>query len=130
MWRHQFRLTLEPGQEGITRLAQLHQYAEGIVEGERSLVGPLLREKIAASHPQRTVTQTLDMLVGKGIPQWDLEGDAKGSPRIVISTRGRGMAFSAIAQIVEQIAPEALTKPMFFEPIQKTQSGQKHSSLH
>ena len=38
MKRLHFKLTLEPGLKAIVRLAQLHQYATDLVDGERSIL--------------------------------------------------------------------------------------------
>lgn len=116
MRRVNFRLALEPGLEGVVRLAQLHQYAVDLVDERRVLIGPALRAHVAALFPRKPVTTVLGQLLGHGPPGWDLEGAARGEQTLIIKTVDQGVAFSAIARIIEHIAPEALTRPMTFEP--------------
>lgn len=116
MRRIHFRLALEPGLQGVVRLAQLHQYATQLVDGERVLVGPSLREHVKMLFPRRKAEAVLDGILGRGQIGWNLEGAAENSPPLVITTVGPGTAFSTIARIVELVAPEALGKPMTFEP--------------
>ena len=116
MRRINFRLALEPGLQGVVRLAQLHQYATQLVDGERVLIGPSLREHVRMLFPRRQAEAVLDGILDRGQIGWDLEGAAENSPLLVITTIGPGTAFSTIARIVELVAPEALGKPMAFEP--------------
>ena len=117
MRRRHFRLALEPGLQGVVRLAQLHQYATQLIDGDRVLVGPSVREHVKLLFPRRKVETVLDGVLGREPIGWDLEGAAENSPLLVITTVGPGAAFSTIARIVELVAPEALGKPMTFEPV-------------
>lgn len=130
MRRLNFRLTLEPGLDRVVRLAQLHQYASDLVDGKRLLVGPALRAQVKGTFPRRKVESVLDALLGEGPPGWDIEGASEGSPLLVIKTIGAGMAISALARIIEQIAPEALSRPMTYEPNPAGQTLQQSRKLH
>ena len=130
MRRLNFRLTLEPGLDGVVRLAQLHQYASDLVDGKRLLVGPSLRAQVKGTFPRRKVENVLDALLGEGPPGWDIEGASEGSPLLVIKTVGAGMAISAVARIIEQITPEALSRPMTYEPDPAGPTLQQSRKLH
>ena len=117
MRRLHFRLTLEPGLEAVVRLAQLHQYATDLVDGKRVLIGPALRERIALTFPRRRPEAVLDALLGKGLPSWDIVGSDGGSEVLTIVTRPEGAALSAIVRIIEQVAPEAMRRPINYEPV-------------
>ena len=130
MRRLNFRLTLEPGLDGVVRLAQLHQYASDLVDGERALIGPALRAQVKSNFPRRKVEAVLDALLGEGPPGWDIEGASQESPLLVIKTVGAGMAISAVARIIEQIVPESLPRPMTYEPNPEGQNHQQSRRLH
>lgn len=117
MIRSNFRLALEPGLEGVVRLAQLHQYATDLVDGKRVLIGPALRERITLTFPRRRPEAVLDALLGKGLPNWDIVGSDGGSEVLTIVTRPEGAALSAIVRIIEQVAPEAMRRPINYEPV-------------
>lgn len=117
MIRSNFRLALEPGLDGVVRLAQLHQYATDLVDGKRVLIGPALRERISLTFPRRRPEAVLDALLGKGLPSWDLVGSDDGSEVLTIITHPEGVALSAIVRIIEHVAPEALRRPISYEPV-------------
>lgn len=117
MIRSNFRLALEPGLEGVVRLAQLHQYATDLVDGKRVLIGPALRERIALTFPRRSPEAVLGALLGKGPPSWDLVASDDSSEVLTIVTRPEGAALSAIVRIIEQVAPEALRRPINYAPV-------------
>lgn len=116
MRRVNFRLTLEPGVQGVVRLAQLHRYANDRADEKRLLIGPSLREHIESLFPRRKTEAVLDSLLGNGPTGWALEGAADKSQLVAIKTVGPGVALSTIARIVEHVVPEALAKPMAFAP--------------
>ena len=116
MRRVNFRLTLDPGIQGAVRLAQLHHYANDRADKKRLLIGLSLREHIESLFSRRKTEAVLDSVLGNGPPGWILEGAADKRQLIVIKTVGPGVAFSTIARIIEHVVPEALVKPMVFEP--------------
>ena len=130
MRRRHFRLTLEPGVEGIVKLAQLHQYASELVDGQRVFIGPALREQINTTFPGRKAEAVLDALLGDGLPGWLLEKASEDSPLITIQTQDRGTPYSAIARIIEQVVPEALARPIAYEPDQRDQRFPTSNLLH
>lgn len=130
MRRTNFKLALEPGLEGVVRLAQLHQYAVDLVDGKRALVGPSLRDHVSTLFPSRTVEDVLDQLLGHGPPGWDLEGAERDSQTLDVRTDGHGVAFSAIVRIIEQIAPEALLHRMVFDPLPGNTNPPASRRLH
>ena len=130
MRRSNFRLVLEPDLEGAIRFAQIHRYATDLVDGKRVFVGPSLRAHVSALFPSRTVEEVLDQLLGHGDPGWVVEGTETGSNTLVVKTVGVGVAFSAVIRIVEQIAPEALSRKMVFEPLPGITSTTASRRLH
>lgn len=130
MRRRQFRLLLEPAPEEVVRLTQLNRYASDVAGQERAPIGGVLVEHIASLFPQRDPSQVLDGLLGKGDAGWSL-GTAPGQSRtLVIETTEVGVAVSAIARILEQIAPGALLRPMIYEPLLLQKPSEHRSSLH
>ena len=103
MKRLHFKLTLEPGLKAIVRLAQLHQYATDLVDGERVLIGPALRGRMLLNFPAREPRDVLDSLLGEGPAGWNLSGHEDGRSLLVVSTEGSGVAFSAIARQINQL---------------------------
>lgn len=131
MKRRHFRLLLEPGLDGAVRLAQLHQYATDLVDGRRMLMAQALSEHVESLFPAREPTAVLDALLGKSPIGWELEADSRQAGRcIAIRSQGRGVAISAIIRILEQIAPEALSAQMTYEPMKKSDTGERARSLH
>ncbi|MEE4539765.1 MAG: hypothetical protein V2J51_14905 [Erythrobacter sp.] len=131
MKRHQFRLLLEPGVEATVRLAQLHQYATDLVDGRRVLLAPMLSHYIKGLFPAREPAAVLDALLGKAPIGWRLETDGVDASRcIAIQSEGRGVAISAMMRILEQIAPEALSAQMIYEPLHLGETDQRIRSLH
>ena len=130
MKRLHFRLTLEPGIEGIVRLVQLHHYATDLVDGKRALIGPALQEQIKLNFPARNTEDVLDALLGEGPPGWNIEGAEGGKTSVVISTEGAGVAVSAIIRILEQVAPEALLRPIGYDPLPGNTLAPPSKSLH
>ncbi len=59
----------------------------------------------------------LDALLGKGPPSWDLVASDDSSEVLTIVTRPEGAALSAIVRIIEQVAPEALRRPINYAPV-------------
>ena len=130
MRRLHFRLTLEPGLEAVVRLLQLHQYATDLVDGERVLIGPALRERMVLNFPAREPSDVLDSLLGKGPVGWTLSGQEQGGSLVVISTEGPGVSFSAIGRILEQVAPEAFLMPIAYEPTPGNSLTAHSKALH
>ena len=130
MKRLHYKLTLEPGLKAIVCLAQLHQYATDLVDGERVLIGPALRGRMLLNFPAREPRDVLDSLLGEGPAGWNLSGHEDGRSLLVVSTEGSGVAFSAIARILEQVAPEAFLKPIAFEPLPGNTLTAISRSLH
>ena len=130
MRRRQFRLVLELASEEVVRLTQLHRYA-GDVEGRgRAPIGGVLAEYISGLFPQRDPRQVLDGLLGKGDAGWSL-GTAPGQGRtLIIQTTEAGVAVSAVARILEQIAPNTLLRPMIYEPLPLQGLSEHRRSLH
>lgn len=130
MKRRQFRLVLEPAPEEVVRLAQLHRYAGDVAGRGRAPIGGVLAEYIASLFPQRDPRQVLDGLLGKGDAGWSL-GTAPGQGRsLIIQTTEAGVAVSAIARILEQLAPGALLRPMIYEPLPLENPSEHRGSLH
>ena len=130
MKRRQFRLVLEPAPEEVVRLTQLHRYASDVAGRGRAPIGSVLAEYIAGLFPQRDPHQVLDGLLGKGDAGWSL-GTAPGQGRLlIIETTEVGVAVSAIARILEQIAPGALLRPMIYEPLLLENPSEHCGSLH
>lgn len=72
----------------------------------------------------------LDGLLGKGGVGWSL-GTVPGQGRsLIILTTEAGVAVSAIARILEQIAPGALLRPMIYEPLLLENPSEHCGSLH
>lgn len=130
MKRRQFRLVLEPAPEEVVRLTQLHRYAGDVAGRGRVPIGGVLAEYIAGLFPQRDPRQVLDGLLGKGDAGWSL-GTAPGQGRtLIIQTTEAGVAVSAIARILEQIAPDALLRPMIYKPLPLQGLSEHRRSLH
>ena len=130
MRRRQFRLVLEPAPEEVVRLTQLHRYAGDVAGRERAPIGGVLAEYIAGLFPQRDPRQVVDGLLGKGDAGWSL-GTAPGQGRtLIIQTTEAGAAVSAVARILEQIAPGTLLRPMFYEPLPLQGLSEHRRSLH
>ncbi|WP_067489549.1 hypothetical protein [Erythrobacter sp. CCH5-A1] len=131
MKRRHFRLLLEPGLEGAVRLAQLHQYATDLVDGRRMLIAPALSDHIEGLFPARKQTAVLDALVGTAPIGWELEAEGTQAGQcIAIRSQGPGVAISAIMRILEQIAPEALSAQMIYEPMHESKTDERARSLH
>lgn len=130
MKRRQFRLVLEPAPEEVVRLTQLHRYAGDVAGRGRAPIGGVLAEYIVGLFPQRDPRQVLDGLLGKGDAGWSL-GTAPGQGRtLIIQTTEAGAAVSAVARILEQIAPGTLLRPMFYEPLPLQGLSEHRRSLH
>lgn len=130
MKRRQFRLVLEPAPEEGVRLTQLHHYAGDVAGRGRGPIGGVLDEYIAGLFPQGAPRQVLDGLLGKGGAGWSL-GTAPGQGRtLIIQTTEAGAAVSAVARILEQIAPNALLRPMIYEPLPLQNPSEHRRSLH
>lgn len=130
MKRRQFRLVLEPAPEEVVRLTQLHRYAGDVAGRGRAPIGGVLAEYIVGLFPQRDPRQVLDGLLGKGDAGWSL-GTTPGQGRtLIIQTTEAGVAVSAIARILEQIAPWALLRPMIYEPLPLQNPSEHRRSLH
>lgn len=130
MKRRQFRLVLEPAPEEVVRLTQLHRYASDVAGRGRAPIGSVLAEYIAGLFPQRDPRQVLDGLLGKGDAGWSL-GTAQGKGRtLIIQTTEAGVAVSAVARILEQIAPNTLLRPMIYEPFPLQSLSEHRRSLH
>ncbi|WP_067490087.1 hypothetical protein [Erythrobacter sp. CCH5-A1] len=130
MKRRQFRLVLEPAPEEVVRLTQLHRYAGDVAGRGRAPIGGVLAEYIASLFPQRDPRQVLDGLLGKGDAGWSL-GTAPGQGRtLIIQTTEAGVAVSAVARILEQIAPNTLLRPMIYEPLPLQGLSEHRRSLH
>lgn len=130
MKRRQFRLVLEPGLEEVVRLTQLHRYAGDVAGRGSAPIGGVRAEYIAGLFPQRDPRQVLDGLLGKGDAGWSL-GTAPGQGRtLIIQTTEAGVAVSAVARILEQIAPGTLLRPMFYEPLPLQNPSEHRRSLH
>ena len=130
MRRRQFRLVLEPAPEEVVRLTQLHRYAGDVAGRGRAPIGGMLDEHIAGLFPQRDSRQVLDGLLGQGDAGWSL-GTAPGQGRsLIMQTTEAGVAVSAIARILEQIAPGALLRPMIYEPLPLENPSEHRGSLH
>ena len=130
MKRRQFRLVLEPAPEEVVRLTQLHRYAGDVAGRGRAPIGGVLAEYIVGLFPQRDPRQVLDGLLGKGDAGWSL-GTAPGQGRtLIIQTTEAGAAVSAVARILEQIAPGTLLRPMFYEPLPLQNPSEHRRSLH
>ena len=130
MRRRQFRLVLELASEEVVRLTQLHRYAGDVAGRRRAPIGEELDQHIAGLFPQRDPRQVLDGLLGKGDAGWSL-GTAPGQSRsLIIQTTEAGVAVSAIARILEQIAPGALLRPMIYEPLPLQALSEHRRSLH
>lgn len=130
MKRRQFRLVLEPAPEEVVRLTQLYHYAGDLAGRGRAPIGGVLAEYIAGLFPQRDPRQVLDGLLGKGDAGWSL-GTAPGQGRtLIIQTTEAGVAVSAVARILEQIAPGTLLRPMIYEPLPLQGLSEHRRSLH
>lgn len=130
MRRHQFRLLLEPAPQEVVCLTQLHRYAGDVAGRRRAPIGEELDQHIAGLFPQRDPRQVLDGLLGKGGVGWSL-GTVPGQGRsLIIQTTEAGVAVSAIARILEQIAPGALLRPMIYEPLLLENPSEHCGSLH
>ena len=130
MRRRQFRLLLEPAPQEVVCLTQLHRYAGDVAGRRRAPIGEELDQHIAGLFPQRDPRQVLDGLLGKGGVGWSL-GTVPGQGRsLIIQTTEAGVAVSAIARILEQIAPGALLRPMIYEPLPLQNPGEHRRSLH
>lgn len=116
MKRRSFRLSLDPGSDGIVRLAQLHRFGSARDKGETASIGPALRVQVQGTFPRRDPAQVLDSLLGQGPMGWDIEGPAHGGQSVVLFTTEPGVAVSTVARILELVAPEALAKPIIYEP--------------
>jgi hypothetical protein len=130
MRRRQFRLLLEPAPQEVVCLTQLHRYAGDVAGRRRAPIGEELAEYIAGLFPQRDPRQVLDGLLGKGDAGWSL-GTAPGQGRtLIIQTTEAGAAVSAVARILEQIAPGTLLRPMIYEPLPLQGLSEHRRSLH
>jgi hypothetical protein len=90
----------------------------------------VLAEYIASLFPQRDPRQVLDGLLGKGDAGWSL-GTTPGQGRtLIIQTTEAGVAVSAVARILEQIAPNTLLRPMIYEPLPMQNPSEHRRSLH
>jgi hypothetical protein len=121
---------LEPAPEEAVRLAQLQRYAREVAGGGRATIGGVLDEYIAGLFPQRDPRQVLDGLLGKGDAGWSLATDPGQGRTLVIQTTKAGVAVSAVARILEQIAPGALLRPMIYEPLPLQNPSEHRRSLH
>lgn len=130
MKRRQFRLVLEPAPEEVVRLTQLHRYAGDVAGRGRAPIGGVLAEYIACLFPQRDPHQVLDGLLGKRDAGWSLgTAPGQGGP-LIIQTTEAGVAVSAVARILEQIAPGTLLRPIFYEPLPLENPSEHRRSLH
>ena len=130
MRRRQFRLLLEPAPQEVVCLTQLHRCAGDVAGRRRAPIGEELDQHIAGLFPQRDPRQVLDGLLGKGGVGWSL-GTVPGQGRsLIIQTTEAGVAVSAIARILEQIAPGALLRPMIYEPLLLENPSEHRGSLH
>lgn len=131
MKRRKFRLLLEPGLQGVVRLAQLEQYGTDRIDGQRMLLAPELGEHVQGLFPARLPAAVLDALLGKPPIGWKLEMDGLGgSQSIAIRSDGRGVALSAMMRILEHIVPEALLAPMIYEPLNGNGTSERIQNLH
>ncbi|WP_231732844.1 hypothetical protein, partial [Porphyrobacter sp. CCH7-A1] len=114
----------------VVRLTQLHRYAGDVAGRGRAPIGGVLAEYIVGLFPQRDPRQVLDGLLGKGDAGWSL-GTAPGQGRtLIIQTTEAGVAVSAVARILEQIAPNTLLRPMIYEPLPLQNPSEHRRSLH
>ncbi len=130
MKRRQFRLTLEPTSEDAVRLAQLSRYASDLSRGNAADIGAALGDHVGALFPGRNRHAVLESLLGKGEPGWSLVPAPGKGGALVIETTEAGAAVSAIARILEQIAPGTLVRPMIYEPVSLNNSGGHLRRLH
>lgn len=130
MKRRQFRLVLEPAPEEVVRLTQLHRYASDVAGRGRAPIGGVLVEYIAGLFPQRDPRQVLDGLLGEGDAGWSLGIAPDQGRSLVIQTTEAGVAVSAVARILEQIAPGTLLRPMIYEPLPLQGLSEHRRSLH
>ena len=130
MKRRQFRLVLEPAPEEVVRLTRLLRYAGDGAGRGRPSIGGGRAEDMGALSPQKEPRQVLDGLLGKGDAGWSL-GTAPGQGRtLIIQTTEAGVAVSAVARILEQIAPNTLLRPMIYEPLLLQNPSEHRRSLH
>ena len=130
MKRRQFRLTLEPTADDAVRLAQLSRYASDLASGGSADIGAALGGHVGALFPGRNRNAVLESLLGKGEPGWSLVSDPGQGGSLVIQTTEAGVAVSASARILEQVAPGTLLRPMIYEPLSLRSSRKHHRSLH
>lgn len=130
MRRRSFRLSLDPGTDGIIRLAQLHRFGSAREKGETVSIGPALRAQVTSIFPRRDPAQVLESLLSKGPMGWDIEGPANGGQSVILFTTEPGVAVSTVARILELIAPEGLTRPIIYEPTEGHSPPYQSRLLH
>ncbi|GGD82298.1 hypothetical protein [Croceicoccus mobilis] len=114
MKRRRFKLALEPGAAALTRLAQLHDHAFHQASGSSAPLGRELQLYIEQTFPGSGPEQFASSLTANGQLGWNLDAGPDGAVAIVSTPDGA--ALSAVARILEYIAPEALARPMTYVP--------------
>jgi len=114
MKRRRFKLALDPGAAALTRLAQLHDHAFHQASGNPAPLGRELQLYIEQTFPTSGPEQFASSLTANGHLGWDLDSGPDGT--IAIVATADGAALSAVARILEYIAPEALANPMAYIP--------------